>query len=143
VGRRADEKYADHVLRHDWTTFHGPRPNAELPDFLARLDAFVMPALVLPDHEEHDGVSLLEAMAMRVPCIGTRSGIIPEIINDDENGLLASAGDATGLADRLQDLHDGPTEARRLGDRAREDALQHVGLPALTKGWVDLYRSVA
>jgi glycosyltransferase involved in cell wall biosynthesis len=143
VGRRADEEYADHVLRHDWTTFHGPRPNAELPSFLATLDAFVMPALVLPDHEEHDGVALLEAMAMGLPCIGTRSGIIPEIINDQENGLLTTAGDPDALAGRLQELHDQRDDGRRLGERAREDALQHVGLPRLTKGWLDLYRSVA
>src|SRR5690606_14323472 len=67
VGRPHDPAYAAHVQRHDWTTFHGPRPNRELPVFLAALDAFAMPALVLPDHEEHDGVALLEAMAMKVP----------------------------------------------------------------------------
>jgi glycosyltransferase involved in cell wall biosynthesis len=143
VGRAHDPEYADQVQAHAWTTFHGPRPNTELPDFYATLDAFVMPALVLPDHEEHDGVALLEAMAMRVPVVGTRSGIIPEIIDDGENGLLASPGEVSELADRLQELHEEPERALKLGESARHDALAQAGLDTLAKQWVSLYESVA
>ncbi|TXL57659.1 glycosyltransferase family 4 protein [Aeromicrobium terrae] len=143
VGRVHDPAFAEHAQRHDWTTFHGTLPNRELPDFLVTLDAFVMPSLVLPDHEEHDGVALLEAMAMRVPSIGSRSGIIPEIIEDGENGLLVDAGDVGQLADRLQELHDDRERADKLADTARHDALRRAGLSSLVAGWTDLYRSVA
>lgn len=143
VGRPHDPEYAAIVQRHDWTTFHGPRPNRELPAFLATLDAFAMPALVLPDHEEHDGVALLEAMAMKVPVVGTRSGIIPEIVDGAENGLLAAPGDAGELADRLQELHDDRERALKLGERARHDALDRAGLDSIAARWVELYGSVA
>lgn len=143
VGRQHDSEYADRVTRHGWTTYHGLLPNHGLPDFLAGLDVFVMPSLVLPDHEEHDGVALLEAMAMARPAIGSRSGIIREIVRDEENGLLVDPGDVQALADRLHLLHDDPDLGQRLGKQAREDALERAGLDALTRGWLTAYESVA
>jgi glycosyltransferase involved in cell wall biosynthesis len=53
--------------------------------------------LVLPSNNEPFGRVLLEAMNIGTPVIGTKSGGIPEIIEDGINGLLVDYGDIEAL----------------------------------------------
>jgi len=53
--------------------------------------------LVLPSNNEPFGRVLLEAMYIGTPAIGTKSGGIPEIIEDGINGLLVDYGDIEAL----------------------------------------------
>ena len=62
-----------------WLTVHDWVPVDEVADFMRGLDVYVLPARNLPDHQEHDAHALLQALACGVPCIATRSGIVPEI----------------------------------------------------------------
>ncbi|WP_088044129.1 N-acetyl-alpha-D-glucosaminyl L-malate synthase BshA [Bacillus sp. EAC] len=48
---------------------------------------------LLLSSKESFGLVLLEAMACGVPCIGTRIGGIPEVIEHGENGFLCELGD--------------------------------------------------
>ena len=52
-------------------------------------DLFVLPSIIdSQGNMEGLGVVLLEAMACKVPVIGTNIGGIPDIIQDNETGLL-------------------------------------------------------
>ncbi len=87
---------------------------------LAELHEGVYGLVVLPSTErpgEHEGipVSLMEAMAAGVPCISTRTGSIPELI-DETCGLLVQQQDALALANAIVSLVDGP---KRYGEIAR------------------------
>jgi len=53
--------------------------------------------LVLPSNNEPFGRVLLEAMYIGTPVIGTKSGGIPEIIEDGISGLLVDYGDVEAL----------------------------------------------
>ena len=61
--------------------------------------AFIRKAdlLVLPSSEEGFGRVLLEAMDVGIPVIGTRIGGIPEVIENEINGLLVNYGDVDNL----------------------------------------------
>ena len=59
---------------------------------------------VLPSHYEPFGISLAEAMAHKLPCVGTRTCAIPEIIDDGKTGFLTPVGDPRALADKILDL---------------------------------------
>ncbi len=48
--------------------------------------------------------SLLEALAVGTPAIGTAVGGVPEVVRDGENGLLVPAGDVDALAAAIQRL---------------------------------------
>ncbi|MFC1628166.1 glycosyltransferase family 4 protein [Gemmatimonadota bacterium] len=62
--------------------------------------------LVLPSTTEYEtfGQVLIEAMAFRIPIIGSKVGGIPEVITDGSNGFLVPPGDRSQLADRIVKL---------------------------------------
>ena len=65
----------------------------------AQASVFVVPSLYEPF-----GISFAEAMAHRVPCIGTNICAMPEIIQDGETGFVVPPNDSEKLADRLIEL---------------------------------------
>jgi glycosyltransferase involved in cell wall biosynthesis len=88
----------------------------DIPDILADSDVFV-----LPSRSEGLPGALLEAMAAGVPCIGTRVGGTPEVIQDGRNGLLVDREDCAGLAHALRRLLEAPALRDELGRSARRD----------------------
>jgi starch synthase len=51
---------------------------------------------------------------------------VPELVTDGEHGLLAPAGDVTGLADAVQRLVADPAAARAMGAAGRERARESL-----------------
>lgn len=98
--------------------------NIEFTGFLER-DAYVdklaaARMLVLPSESyETCGLVIWEAHALGRPAIGARIGGIPESIADGETGLLFTPGDAGDLAEKVQQLLDGPEAAHAMGARGR------------------------
>ncbi len=64
---------------------------------------------------ENQPAVVLEAYAMGKPVIGSRIGGIPELIDDGHTGLLATAGDAGDLREKIQFLLDRPSLAEEWG----------------------------
>src|SRR5207245_3300012 len=75
-------------------------PHHEVPRYLERMTALVLPSLTTPTWKEQFGHVLIEAMACGVPVIGSDSGAIPEVIGDA--GLVVPEGDVAGLAEALR-----------------------------------------
>ena len=59
---------------------------------------------VLSSRSEGIPVSLMEAMAFRVPVISTRICGIPELIEDGHNGFLVPKDDHEALTARIKEL---------------------------------------
>ncbi len=95
----------------DFVCFAGYREN--IPDWLALMDVVVLASYA------NEGVpqSLLQAMAMSRPVIGTTCGGIPEIVASGSNGLLVPAKDSQALARALLELIRDPDKRRRFGSR--------------------------
>ena len=87
-------------------------------DGVARaLDAATV--LVLPSRSEGLGRVVVEAFCRGRGVVGSRIGGIPDLVTDDETGILVPPEDAGALADALvRALCDGPL-AERLGAAAR------------------------
>ncbi len=66
---------------------------SELSAWMAAADVFV-----LPSRNEGLGLVLLEAMACGTPCVGTRVGGIPEVLDEPACGRLVPPDDAGALA---------------------------------------------
>lgn len=56
---------------------------------------------VLPSLYEPFGIAFAEAMAHKLPCIGTNNCAMPEIIDDKINGFIVKPNDSKSLADRI------------------------------------------
>ena len=85
--------------------------------------------------------SMLEAMAVGVPVLGSDTGPVREVIRDGENGFLTGFFDTAALADRALDLIARRDEIAIVGQRGSETVLRHydfesAGLPA----YLDLLR---
>jgi glycosyltransferase involved in cell wall biosynthesis len=69
--------------------------------FLKSFDIFV-----ISSKKEGLGTSVLDALAVGLPVIGTDAGGIPEMIDDGVNGLLVPAQNPVLLADAISNLLD-------------------------------------
>jgi colanic acid/amylovoran biosynthesis glycosyltransferase len=97
----------------------------QLKGYLEKADIFVLPCIVAPDGDR-DGipVSLMEAMAMEVPCVSTFVSGIPELIENGESGILVEEKNPAALADALKRLLADEELRKKLGERGRARVLQ-------------------
>lgn len=98
----------------------GARPQAEVRAALHAASIFALPSLIAPNGDR-DGipVSLMEAMAAGAPVVSTRVSGIPELIDNEREGLLVSPRDSRALADAIARLLDDAPLRRRLAVAAR------------------------
>jgi glycosyltransferase involved in cell wall biosynthesis len=87
-------------------------PHAQVGLYLEHAKAFC-----LPSRAEAFGIAILEAGAYRLPVVASRVGGIPEIVIDDETGLLTEPEDVTALAAALGRVLSDTELARDLGQR--------------------------
>ena len=90
-------------------------------------------AAVLPSLWENLPHAAVEALAVGAPVVATAVGGVPEVIHDDENGLLVPPGDVAALAAALRrmladdELHDRLAAGRQaVGCRDRPRARLHA-----------------
>ncbi len=81
-----------------------------------------MHALHLPSEMEAFGLAALEAMACGVPPVATRTGGVPDLITDGEDGFMEAVGDIDAQAARLTELLTDETLHARLSAAARNTA---------------------
>ncbi|EAU67992.1 glycosyltransferase family 4 protein [Stigmatella aurantiaca] len=109
--------------------FLGSRRRNEVAALLARADVVVQPSVVAASGQmEGIPVSLMEALASEAPVVATRISAIPELILDEETGLLVPEKDARALAGALLRLLGDRHMAQRLGRNGRRRVLQHFNL---------------
>ena len=80
---------------------------------------FATDVFVLPSVFEALGLSLVEAAACGIACVGSNTGGIPDVIQDGESGVLFAPGEAGELAATLARLAADPNQRARLGRAAR------------------------
>jgi glycosyltransferase involved in cell wall biosynthesis len=118
-GAAIRERIAAHGLE-DSIHLAGAMSQAELLREYARADVFCLPCRLVGD--DRDGIPnvLVEAMAAATPVVSTNISGIPELVRDDDDGLLVEPDDPAALAAALRSLHDDRVLAARLGAAARE-----------------------
>jgi glycosyltransferase involved in cell wall biosynthesis len=79
-------------------------------------------ALVLPSNYEGMPLSIIEAMACKVPVVASKISGNIDLIRHLENGLLFESGSAIDFAQKLQMLIKDPTLGKILSDRAYREA---------------------
>jgi len=83
-------------------------------DWLGASDLFAFPS-----EFEALGLSLIEAAACGLACVGSRTGGIVDVIEDGRSGLLVPPGHLDALADALRSLLADPARRAALGAAGR------------------------
>lgn len=118
-------------------SFLGRMPHESLPRLFQSLDV-----LAMPSRRESFGLSALEASACGIPVVASRVGGVPEVVLDDETGLLVPPGDPELLAAALVRLvadEQLRAELGRAGRRLVEARYEWSGCLAAME---DVYRDV-
>ena len=110
-------------------------------DFRAVLSQFDALVFLVPG-SEGSCRAVLEAMAMEIPTIATRRGLLPELVDDGRTGRLVDER-PDALAAALVDLARQPDAWRARGRAARQRVLARHRIETLATSLDRLYRDVS
>jgi glycosyltransferase involved in cell wall biosynthesis len=102
----------------------GALPHDDVIDWYKQAAFFVLPCIQSKDGNL-DGIPnvLAEAMAMQLPVLSTTVSAIPELVEDEVNGLLVPPEDDEALSMAMTRLLHEPELRQKLGKRARQTIL--------------------
>jgi len=83
--------------------------------------------------------TLLEAMATALPCVATRVGGNPDLVDDQRTGFLVNSGDHAALADRIMALAEEPGLRSTLGYRGRQKVESRFSMGQMLENYARLY----
>ncbi len=129
VGQGPQRQELEDLVRQlslgDTVTLCGALRHEEVIERYRRATMFVLPC-IMSKHGNLDGIPnvLAEAMALRVPVVSTNISGIPELVEDQVNGLLIPPGDDTALANAMAQLLNEPALRERLGQNGRQSVVK-------------------
>jgi glycogen synthase len=123
----------------------------EVVQIVSHATVFLCPSIYEPL-----GIVNLEAMACETAVVATRTGGIPEVVEDGVTGLLVPFDPrddgsrdpldaerfARDIAERVNELLSDPARARRMGEAGRARAIERFSWPAIASETAALYGSL-
>ena len=117
---------------NDRVHFVGFCPN--VPRVLSAFDLCVAPSL-----REALSIVLIEASQASLPIVASRVGGIPEVVADQESGVLVSPHDKSEWVRQIKCLAENPAMLERFGKRARGFYEEKFTAEAMTRATSRLY----
>jgi glycosyltransferase involved in cell wall biosynthesis len=122
-------------------TFTGSLGRDLICRYYNQADIFVLPSITLHEQSEGLGVVLLEAMASGVPVIGTNTGGIPDIIEDNVNGFLVPPGDPGAIARAILSILEDADLAERFRKAGLKTVQENFSWERITEVFMEIYRT--
>ncbi len=120
------------------TVFCGHVGEETLSQLYADCDVFVAPSL-----SESFGLTYLEAMAHAKPVIAFRTGGVPEVVVNEETGILAKMEDPNGLARALIELAVNEGKRQEIGKRGYQRARAKFSIRRMVEETVFCFRNLS
>ncbi|MCC6804103.1 MAG: glycosyltransferase family 4 protein [Anaerolineae bacterium] len=125
----------------DQVAFLNQIPSTEMPAQYHEFDVLAVPSLTMPNWKEQFGPrATVEAMASRVPVVGSDSGAIPNVIGDA--GMIVPEGDVDALAAALYLLRNSPEMRAQLGWQGRVRVLTYYTHAGVAEATVEVYNEL-
>ncbi len=123
-------------------------PHDEVADYINLMSTLILPSettykfktLTSVGWKEQFGHVIIEAMACKVPVIGSDSGEIPHVIGDA--GLIFPEGNVEELANRLEQLIDNPDLTENIAQMGYAKAMAQYTNIALAKQQLEFYQEL-
>ena len=114
-----------------------PGYSDDMPAFYRSIDVFVNTSL-------HEGIpmSILEAMAFRLPVVAADVGGIPEIIDDHVDGFLVRSRDARSYAAICERLYHDEQLRETISDRAEKKIQREFSFGVMASKYHRLYHEI-
>jgi len=113
-------------------------PDDELPSLYNLSDLFVLPSIYC----ESFGITLLEAMASGTPIVASETGGVPEVIENEVDGILFEKGNEIDLADAVVKVLSSPTLAEELAKNARKKVEERYSWTVVGEAIEEVYKDV-
>ncbi|MGQ9679865.1 MAG: N-acetyl-alpha-D-glucosaminyl L-malate synthase BshA [Candidatus Bathyarchaeia archaeon] len=110
----------------------------DIPLLLKQSDAFV-----LISDSESVPLTLLEAMSTGLPVISTRIGGVPEIVVNNENGILVPPRNPKKIAESILRLKNDEKFRKRLGLEARKTILERYTCEKIVRKYEEIYQKTS
>jgi N-acetyl-alpha-D-glucosaminyl L-malate synthase BshA len=131
--------FMDDVRRLDLVDTVIVRENIlEVENYLAAADIGL-----ITSESESFCLSILEAMAFGCPSVSTAVGGIPEVVENNESGLLVPFGSADDLATAVERLIKDKNLRTKLGETAKLKALEKFSANVIVPQYEELYAKVS
>ena len=101
-------------------------------------DVFVHPSYI-----ENSPNTICEAQLIGIPVIANDTGGIPSLIIHNENGILVPTNDIFATAENIQVLITNSELAQKIGNNARETALQRHNPEQIINNVLTIYRKIS
>jgi len=132
----------DLALQRD-VAFLGAQPFDRVLAKYEEVDVFVLPSVIAEDGSGDVTPNvLIEAMAMKLPVVSTRSRGIPELVEDGVSGVLVEPRDAEALAQAIARLAQDEELRAALGSNARERVEQRFDVSKNIAEFARLFRGL-
>lgn len=124
----------------DCCRWRGTLPHDQVIREFERADLFALGCEIGPDGDR-DGIPnvLVESLAMGLPVVTTSVSALPEIIRDNDTGLLAEPGDAAAMANNMRRLLTDEPLRRRVIDRGHAHVRSGFNNRRLIKDLATIY----
>jgi glycosyltransferase involved in cell wall biosynthesis len=109
--------------------------DAPLEEYLSLMDVFCLVSL-----SEGLGLSLIEAMAAGRACIVSNVGGLAELVLREKDGIIVPPKDAGALSEAILRLAENAALRKKLGDAAREKAMNNFSIERSGEETVKVYR---
>jgi glycosyltransferase involved in cell wall biosynthesis len=120
------QKLSHSLLIDHAVTFLGSQPHRLVADEMRRARLFAQHSIEAPSGDsEGTPVSILEAGASGLPVVSTYHGGIPDVVIDNETGLLVQERNVAGMATQMLRLLRDPALAVAIGRAARQRIKLH------------------
>ena len=97
---------------------------------------------LMPSRSDAFGIAFLEAWASGKPVIGANLGATPEVINDNQDGLLVEFDNPQEIADKVLKLLKSKRLRRKLGNSGKEKTENYLKWDIIVKSTHQLYQEL-
>ena len=122
------------------TEFVGAVGYEQTPEYFQMLDVLVIPTRTTEKIREQFGRVIVEAMACKIPVIGSTCGAIPEVVSDA--GLIFEEEDSTSLAKQLRKVITNRDLREKLAIAGRERVEENYTWDRVAEKIYSLYENV-
>ncbi|HEY3856165.1 MAG TPA: glycosyltransferase [Verrucomicrobiae bacterium] len=131
---RQSEMLVERYRNSPHVSFKGFVNQATVSEEIVNADALVAPSVC----QENSPVVICHALSYGIPVVASRTGGIPELITDRENGLLLSPGAGAEWRDTFERISNDNTELKELKAGA-EKSKDRLSPDRITDEMIDLY----